>query len=674
MGCCASSRVRVCGDRQGDPTSKKLCLAVCVAACISLPAIAQQSAVDSYRLGSQAESVGDYYQAIDYYKAALAANLSYLGPMVGLAESFFYLEQYDEASRWVDKARAYAGNDANLTVLAGRIELGQGDVKSARALFQNVLASQPNNLEARFGMAEADVADGRTTQAYSEYTQSLTLAPESTKALLSLATLSDQMGDQAAATHYFELALGSHSDDPEVELRAADWYARHGNLTAAEQRAKIAFSLQSSDLAEVLLGSIYLQTNRAQDAVTTLKDVVGRSRSNTLAWYGLGLAYAKQPDVAKAFSSYDTALSIRPDDEVSRIAEESLALDALKMDDTQRKGLAVFHVKAGSDLETRGFLEQALTEYRRALVIDPTSTDARVGYARVFLTQGFPAKYTNELEVLTKLGVKDTFVTDEVEAYQSRLAGSLSNAWGVDQFALERLRYTIPVYTIPAADNVVHFLSTDLLTRYFQDLLTRYDSVSVPSGPLSVGGVNAAFDSARGASADYFLVLAVAETDRDISATGDLYLASTGERVASYAAYRTGNDKVRDSFLKIASQLAAALPPRGTLLQRKFDQGLVDLGTLQGIKKGDSLVVLRHGSVGLDAQAPGLSYAEADVVGTFTVTDVDEGVAAGTLARKGYFDYMNPGDQVIMPVVKKANAAPAPPPQTNLLKRLLGIK
>ena len=37
-------------------------------------------------------------------------------------------------------------------------------------------------------------------------------------------------------------------------------------------------------------------------------------------------------------------------------------------------------------------------------------------------------------------------------------------------------------------------------------------------------------------------------------------------------------------------------------------------------------------------------------MGDFKVTGADEGVAEGTVTGRGYFDYVNPGDQVIYPV------------------------
>jgi hypothetical protein len=154
----------------------------------------------------------------------------------------------------------------------------------------------------------------------------------------------------------------------------------------------------------------------------------------------------------------------------------------------------------------------------------------------------------------------------------------------------------------------------------------------------------------------------------------DVYLSRTGARMASFAVFRTGNDKMRDALMKLCTQIAELLPARGTLLVRKFGQGLVDLGTFQGVKKDDKLVIVRQGGVRLRPDTPGLAYEDGDVVGDFLVTGTDEGVSEGTVTGKGYFDYVNIGDQVAYPVQKTAKpAVPAAQRTGNILTRLFRI-
>ena len=126
--------------------------------------------------------------------------------------------------------------------------------------------------------------------------------------------------------------------------------------------------------------------------------------------------------------------------------------------------------------------------------------------------------------------------------------------------------------------------------------------------------------------------------------------------------------------MKLAGQIAGLMPVRGTLLVRKFGEGAIDIGTFQGVKKGDSLVIVRKGGVRLRPDAPGLIYDDRDVIGDFRVTGVDEAVSQGTVTGRGYFDYINAGDQVLFAVQKKAPPTVPPSQRTgNILTRLFRL-
>jgi tetratricopeptide (TPR) repeat protein len=647
---------------------------VLVLLAVGAPSFAQDARA-AYQEGLRAQATEDYALAVEKFKKALSDNPAYVEPMVGLAQSFLAMGEYDEAAKYVARARVDDRNNPDLAVLEGRIRIGQGDTAGARALFNAVLADQPNNAEARMGLAEADVAEGRLRTALGGYAQVAKLAPESTRAILSLAQLSDELGDAANAARYYDLALRSHSSDPHVQLAAARWFDRTGDFATAEKHAQIALSLAPAmDQARSLLGEIYLQTDRAADAVTVLRDVASRNRDDNLAWYSLGLAYRGTKDIAKSLSSFASGLLARPDDELTRIASENTALDNLPMDDAQRKTMAAFHLTQGRGQEDRNYLDRALAEYRRALLLDPTSQNARLAYARIFRTEGFPDKYLSELKVLAKLGTPDTSVQDQIEGLTSSLADSISRAWGYDQHNLDRMRYAIPVFTIPARNRLLHTLASEDVARYFAFLLGGNGPINVPDGSTLATGFDDAFRRARAGQSDYFIILQIDEAERSFSAVADMYLSRTAARIGSFSSFRTGNDRVRDSFLKLSGQIAAILPLRGTLLVRRFDQGLIDLGTFQGLKRGDSLVIVRKGKVRLNPDTPGLSFAAGDALGDFLVTGVDEGVSEGTVRIRGYFDYINPGDQVVFA------PKPAPKPQVqpaersgNILTRLLRI-
>ena len=61
----------------------------------------------AYLDGAAAQGREDFPLAVERYKEALSLNPAYLEPMIGLAESFFSLEEYDEASSWAAMAQKF---------------------------------------------------------------------------------------------------------------------------------------------------------------------------------------------------------------------------------------------------------------------------------------------------------------------------------------------------------------------------------------------------------------------------------------------------------------------------------------------------------------------------------------------------------------------------------------
>jgi hypothetical protein len=141
----------------------------------------------------------------------------------------------------------------------------------------------------------------------------------------------------------------------------------------------------------------------------------------------------------------------------------------------------------------------------------------------------------------------------------------------------------------------------------------------------------------------------------------------------SFSTYRTGPDRLRNAIRGMVEQLAASLPFRGELLLRRQSQGLIDKGKADGLKPEQGFDVVKKGQVRILNEGIGLAYSPEDVVGTFTISDIDEEVAAGVLARNGFFDRIEPGDELIFQDKTKApvrEEAAANPELRTLLRRL----
>ncbi len=94
---------------------------------------------DLFLLNSEGDMLileGEYYSAIEKYKAVLEINPDYIHSVKGLADAYYYLGEYEEAYKQVILARKYDKNSIDLLSLEGRILLGKGEIKEAEEIFK----------------------------------------------------------------------------------------------------------------------------------------------------------------------------------------------------------------------------------------------------------------------------------------------------------------------------------------------------------------------------------------------------------------------------------------------------------------------------------------------------------------------------------------------------------
>lgn len=630
------------------------------------------SARQLYLSGQDAEVSQDYYSAIQDYLEAVAQNPTYLDAVVGLAQSYYALDQFDSALGYVEKARNLARNDTSLMNLQARILLGLGRTADAGDLFRQVLALEPYNVDARIGQAELNVAQGNVDGAVTLYRDAIRLAPQNRKALLSLALVYRSQGRDDAAGDYIRLALQYHSDNAQVHLLAGEYFLSQGRTQDALTQARTALAIQNDyPDALILLAETYLRTGDNSKAVATMDQLIGNSRSSAgaesrqatqsvlTAWYLKGLAHSRAGDSSNAINAFQNLLTLDPGDEIARIALENIIRTSLPVESPDRTKSASYHFQKARDLTAQNLYQEAMVEYRQGLQVAPYSRDARLAYAELFGSEGYRGKYVAELSVLEDLGYKDKAISDRLEAYRSLLADSVASDWGISQFDIPRDLTNISLYEIPAQQTLSHFDAGLLFAGYLRDQLLSHTLVDLSDDPKTVSQFSDAFSDARKSGSDYFILLKVDEANRSLRLDATLYMSRNGAKVQSFTVYRSGTDRVEKASSDLASQIYAAFPEHGRLIARKFNNAVVDLGAMDGVKKDDQFVIVGKGNLSRSSDGTSFVYPPEAAIGDFKVTAVDDQIAVGTVSRRGISDLVAVGDSVVPVAPPPAATAPA---------------
>jgi len=616
-----------------------------------------QEALVYYERGRNAMSLEDWYSAAEAFIECLRLNPAHAEGTAALAECYYELGEFDEALAWIRKARALARGNmsvANLEALA-LIALGQFD--AAARIVSDILAREPYNREALFTAGELDIARGRSSEALLRYREAVSRYPDDRRLLISIALVSGSMGDGETALSYINRALARHPEDYRVFYYAAYIHSRNGQLSNAIRYATQALHFRPGyGPARSLLANLRYRAGEYEEAARLADESIAANRDDIGAWYLKGLSYIRLGRPADAITVLSNALMVNAGDEFVRTALEDTIIAATGLEDPRRGRWASWHFDRARDFRSRSLIEQGLFEYRRGLRLNPYARDRRE-YAELLRLQGYPSRYLEELRFMQDLGLGDRGINDAVEAYNSLLSGALFRRWDVNPVELAGRHWKIAVFSLTGPQGFQHVDSGAVAAGLIRELLVHDRNISPMNMELRQPSFSQCFRLAREAGADYFMMVSVSEDERDISVKAELFTGRTGAPAGAFYAYRTGLDRLRNASRGIIDQLSSSLPFRAKLVMRKQAQGLIDKGRADGIKEGQVFDVVKKGQAQILNEGVGLAYTNSDLTGKLTIENVDEEVASGKLARNGFFDRIEAGDEVIL------QAQPASPPR-----------
>ena len=189
----------------------------------------KKSALELFNQAQELQQQSRWFDAVDLYQEALLLNPQYGDALYNLALCHYALGSYDLSVQYADEASKYARNFSDIQNLKGLSLISLGRVNEAKDVFSQILKKYPNDVNARFGLAELDLLDGRLTVAESRYQDALKRDASNRKALLSLALVSAEMGKPEVSENYIMQALSFYSGEPEVHYMAAYLSAKNGD-------------------------------------------------------------------------------------------------------------------------------------------------------------------------------------------------------------------------------------------------------------------------------------------------------------------------------------------------------------------------------------------------------------------------------------------------------------
>lgn len=301
-----------------------------------------------------------------------------------------------EARRLYEQALATAPDDARALFRIGLLDLQENRPASALVRIERAVATDPEDPRYQMGLGRTLQSLGRLRAAIAAYRTVLAITPEDADARFALATALQAAGEDIAAVAAYRASL-------EVDPRRVDALNNLGVLLgarrefpAAEAALRNALAIQPTNAAATFnLGKVLHDLARPEEAISLYRRSVELRPDHAEALCNLGNVHKELGELDAAEHCYTEALRVRPNSVLGWNNLGCLMRTTGRFDEAEqalRQGLlidpqhAALHDNLGSVLKDVGEIDAAIDSFRRALAIDPcaAATHSNLLYALSF--------------------------------------------------------------------------------------------------------------------------------------------------------------------------------------------------------------------------------------------------------------------------------------------------
>lgn len=265
-----------------------------------------------------------YEQAIVDAQGALQVDSTHLNSLHLLADVYLDYFKSKKAIETLEYASSLYPSNIQTLLKKSEFHYILKQYEASMQTINEILKQEPQNAEAFFMFGQNFMEQGDTARAINSYQTAVEYEPELIDAWIKLGQLQAAIGNSIAAK-YFDSAISIDPENPIVRHAKADYYADQGKL---------------------------------QEAIQVYRDLALIDPNYDDAYYNSGLIYLDMDSIPQAYNQFDICIKTAP-----------------------------LHIRAyyyrGLTAEFLDRKEQAISDYKQALVLAPDFEDAQEGLSRV---------------------------------------------------------------------------------------------------------------------------------------------------------------------------------------------------------------------------------------------------------------------------------------------------
>jgi len=306
--------------------------------------VTSQRGVAFYQLGKHDE-------AIEAFERALKLEPGQPISLMGLANIALARKESEKAAAYVEQVVASNPKNVEVWVFKGDYERSKGNSDAALAAYQQVLQLDPGSATGYLQSAYVLVGERRFDEAQAALAKARKIAPKNLNVIYVDALIDFTQKKYTKALESLQQVLKVAPDHwPSVLLAGATQFSLKSMPQAEQHLKRYVEKFPESDYARKLLASTRVAGGDAKGAIAVLQPVLEASEDSQLLAIA-GRAYMENRDYVRATAAFERASKLRPKEALLRT---SLGLSKLQEGDQAR----------------------AMTELELASSLDLGSTDA----------------------------------------------------------------------------------------------------------------------------------------------------------------------------------------------------------------------------------------------------------------------------------------------------------
>ncbi|MCQ4574356.1 MAG: tetratricopeptide repeat protein [Candidatus Brocadiales bacterium] len=297
----------------------------------------------------------------------------------------------DDAIREYRTAMGTVPSSARLHMNLGRAYYRKGMAEAADLEFDRALGLNPNLASAYKGKAMIDEDAARLEEAIANYEQALGFFDENR--YLQKAEIHDHLASIYSKKYMTELAVSELLKTLELRLSVITGYDEQGLEYYGKSMFEEAFRYweRSLELKPVLaglyerLGTCYVRTARYDEATLVYRNAANmysRKKSKALMHYNIADIMLEEGLLESAITEYEKAIELDP-------------------------ALGNAYVGLGLVYDKRGILKKAVSYYKKALEIDPSLAEAHKNLGLCYHKQGLKKEAKKEFAIYNNKTLKE---------------------------------------------------------------------------------------------------------------------------------------------------------------------------------------------------------------------------------------------------------------------------